>query len=188
MPMQNNPKISVIIPIFNAEKYLDRCLKSIQNQTYTNFEVVLVNDGSTDASKNIYDTYIKLDKRFHSFSQENKGPSVARNLGLDNSSGLYIAFIDADDYIDKAYLEDLIRPIIKHKAQLSCCAYYELSKFNTKPYEVNDFKECDTLITKDILIPKLFAGTAGVLWGKLFNVKLIIDNKLRLNPAIKILH
>lgn len=183
--MQNNSKISVIIPIFNAEKYLDRCLKSIQNQTYTNFEVVLVNDGSTDGSKKIYDTFVNSDNRFHSFSQENNGPSAARNLGLDNSSGLYIAFIDADDYIDKNYLECLIRPIIKHKAQLSCCAYYELSSFNKKPYPVNDFKECPTISNKDIIIPKLFTGTAGVLWGKLFSNEIIKKNQLQLEPAIK---
>ena len=183
--MQNNPKISVIIPIYNADKYLDRCLKSVQEQTYTNFEVILIDDGSPDSSKKIYDTFITSDIRFKCFFQENKGPSSARNLGLDNSSGLYIAFIDADDYIDKTYLEDLIRPIIKHKAQLACCAYYELSKFNKKPYPVNDFKECRTLITKDMFIPKLFAGTAGVLWGKLFSNEIIKKNQLQLAPAIK---
>ena len=100
--------ISVIIPVYNVENYLEECLKSVQTQTYTNIEVILVNDGSTDKSKLICERYCKEDRRFQLLNQENQGLSAARNNGVASSTGEFIAFVDSDDIILPNYLETLI--------------------------------------------------------------------------------
>lgn len=101
--------ISVIVPVYNVEKYLEECLESIQNQTYSNIEIILVNDGSTDKSKEICEKYCKQDSRFKLINQTNQGQSVARNTGVAASTGEFIAFVDSDDIIRQDYLEVLIR-------------------------------------------------------------------------------
>ena len=100
--------ISVIVPVYNVETYLEECLDSIQNQTYTDFEVLLVNDGSTDKSKEICGKYCKQDNRFQLLNQENQGLSAARNSGVAASTGEFIAFVDSDDIILPNYLETLM--------------------------------------------------------------------------------
>ena len=101
--------ISVIVPVYNVEKYLEECLDSIQNQTYSDIEVILVNDGSLDNSKDICEKYCKEDNRFKLINQANQGQSVARNHGVAASTGEFIAFVDSDDIIRQDYLEVLIR-------------------------------------------------------------------------------
>ena len=101
--------ISVIVPVYNVEKYLEECLDSIQNQTYSDIEVILVNDGSLDNSKDICEKYCKEDNRFKLINQANQGQSVARNHGVAASTGEFIAFVDSDDIIRQDYLEALIR-------------------------------------------------------------------------------
>ena len=101
--------ISVIVPVYNVERYLEECLNSIQHQTYTDIEVILVNDGSTDHSKMICERYCEEDSRFHLLNQENQGQSVARNVGVVASKGEYIAFVDSDDILQRNYLEKLMQ-------------------------------------------------------------------------------
>ena len=101
--------ISVIVPVYNVETYLEECLDSIQNQTYTDFEVLLVNDGSTDGSQAICEHYCQTDKRFRLMNQTNQGQSVARNVGVEASTGEFIAFVDSDDIIQINYLEKLMQ-------------------------------------------------------------------------------
>lgn len=101
----NEIMISVIIPIYNTEKYLSRYIESVLNQSYKNFELLLINDGSKDRSGDICDEYAKKDNRIKVFHKENGGVSSARNLGLDNAKGDYVCFIDSDDYVGKRYLE-----------------------------------------------------------------------------------
>ena len=101
--------ISVIVPVYNVEKYLEECLDSIQNQTYSNIEIILVNDGSTDNSKEICEKYCKQDSRFLLINQENQGLSAARNKGVEISTGEYIVFVDSDDIIKTNYLEKLMQ-------------------------------------------------------------------------------
>ena len=101
--------ISVIVPVYNVETYLEECLDSIQNQTYTDFEVLLVNDGSTDGSQAICEYYCQTDKRFRLMNQTNQGQSVARNNGVTASTGEFIAFVDSDDIILSNYLETLMQ-------------------------------------------------------------------------------
>ena len=101
--------ISVIVPVYNAERYLEECLNSIQQQSYTDIEVILVNDGSTDHSKTICERYCEEDSRFYFMNQTNQGQSVARNVGVAASKGEFIAFVDSDDIIQKNYLEKLMQ-------------------------------------------------------------------------------
>ena len=101
--------ISVIVPVYNVEKYLEECLDSIQNQTYTDIEVILVNDGSTDNSEVICEKYCEQDNRFKLINQKNQGQSGARNVGVEASTGEFIAFVDSDDIIKRNYLEKLMQ-------------------------------------------------------------------------------
>ena len=122
--------ISIIVPIFNTEKHLHQCLDSILSQSYENFECLLINDGSTDASASICREYVAKDARFRYFEKENGGVSSARNLGIERSGGAYITFIDSDDWVEFDYLEVLYSAIIQETADISVSTYrtYEMSK------------------------------------------------------------
>ena len=98
-------KYSIIVPIFNAEKYLDRCVGSILSQTYVNWELILVDDGSSDNSGKICDEYAMNDSRIMVFHQTNTGPGAARNVGLSHASGQYILYIDSYDWVESTFLE-----------------------------------------------------------------------------------
>ena len=115
--------ISIIVPIYKVEKYLRQCLDSIQNQTYQNFECLLINDGSPDNSADICREYVSKDARFRYFEKENGGVSSARNLGIECSGGAYITFIDADDWVDSDYLEVLYNALIDENADISVSTY-----------------------------------------------------------------
>ena len=105
----NNPLISVVIPVYNVEKYLRECVDSVLRQTYSNYEIILVDDGATDSSGMICDEYLTLDSRVKVIHQKNGGLSVARNTGLNNAKGDYIYFLDSDDYIEDVTLEHLVK-------------------------------------------------------------------------------
>ena len=115
--------ISIIVPIYNVEKYLRQCLDSIIAQTYQNFECLLINDGSPDNSADICREYVSKDSRFRYFEKENGGASSARNLGIECSGGAYITFIDADDWVDSDYLEVLYNALIDENADISVSTY-----------------------------------------------------------------
>ena len=106
--MNTTPKISVIVPVYNTEKYLHRCIDSILSQTFTDFELLLIDDGSKDSSGAICDEYAAKDNRVRVFHKENGGVSSARNLGLDNATGEWIAFVDADDWVESGYLYSML--------------------------------------------------------------------------------
>lgn len=112
----SNPKISVIIPVYNAAQFLDKCLDSILSQTFTDFELLLIDDGSKDSSGEICDRYAARDSRVRVFHKPNGGVSSARNLGLDNAQGEWIAFCDADDYVAENYLLELLNEAISSNA------------------------------------------------------------------------
>ena len=113
--------ISVIVPVFNVEQYLPRCIDSIINQTYNNLEIILIDDGSTDNSGKICDEYEKKDKRIKTFHKKNGGLSDARNYGLNRMNGKYVSFVDSDDYIDKSFLKVLYSNLKTNKSEISCC-------------------------------------------------------------------
>ena len=126
--------ISVIVPVYNVEEYLEKCLESIQHQTYTDIEVILVNDGSTDTSKEICERFCQIDSRFRLINQENQGQSVARNRGIEESVGQYIMFVDSDDVINTNVLEVLLPYMKTDVDMVECRLTINKEEFNlTKP-------------------------------------------------------
>lgn len=119
-----NDKISVIIPIYNTEKYLSRCIESIIKQTYDNIEIILVNDGSTDQSSKICKKYSRIDNRVVLIEQDNKGAAAARNTGLRHATGNYIGWVDSDDYIEPDMFEKMLDCIHKENADACICQLY----------------------------------------------------------------
>ena len=140
--VEKNIKISIIVPLYNVEEYLEECLESIRNQTYTDIEVILVNDGSTDGSKQICERFCQIDSRFRLINQENQGQSVARNRGFKESIGQYIMFVDSDDVINTNVLEVLL-PYMKPDVDIVECGMtrdkesFFLNKIPTTVFEGN---------------------------------------------------
>lgn len=121
-------KITVIVPVYNVENYLDKCLDSVIKQTYKNIEIIVVNDGSTDNSGEICQEYAQKDNRIVYIEQGNAGLSAARNTGLDNMSGDYVTFVDSDDWIEQDYLETLYKKIVEYQADIAVGNYYSFNE------------------------------------------------------------
>ncbi len=130
--MTETHKASIIIPVYNAEKYLDECLKSILSQSYHNWETILIDDGSSDSSFEICQKYSSLDSRFKCFSQSNSGPGRARNKGLSLATGDYLTFVDADDYIAPDFLKTLIYISTEYNTDVTCCGYVSMNPSNNR--------------------------------------------------------
>lgn len=126
------PLITIIVPIYKVENYLDKCVYSIIQQTYTNLEIILVDDGSPDNCGNICENYRKKDSRIKVIHKENGGLSDARNVGINSATGKYIAFIDSDDYIAINYIEELYKAIKKYNVQIALCSYILISESGEK--------------------------------------------------------
>ncbi|MEI4828900.1 glycosyltransferase family 2 protein [Bacillus sp. FJAT-53711] len=175
------PKVSVIIPVYNCEKYISECLESVLNQTYTNIDIIIVNDGSTDRSEEIVNEYKEKDNRIVYYSQENSGPSEARNKGILNSTGEYLVFVDSDDTINKYYIELLIKQMISTGSDLVCCGYKDISEYGVLNYTDFNF---DNNVSVHAFMDMVCSGTGGVLWSKLYKKEIIINNGLRMDKNI----
>jgi len=167
--------ISIIIPVYNAEKEIERCIKSILNQTYKNIEVIIINDGSTDSSLEIIKKCIKEDSRVKLFDTENKGVSAARNLGIKEASGEYFCFVDADDYVDEALIEKLITytekdyDIIKYKAVSMDKNGKNIEYFNGNTFEEKNGADAfNSLYANDVMLQ--------VPWLYLYKKQFIVEN------------
>ncbi len=179
--------ISVIVPVYGAEKYLSKCLDSIIHQTYQELEIILVEDGSPDRSGEICDAYAAKDGRIKAIHQENGGAAVARNAGLDIATGEYIGFIDPDDYISPFFYEELYRALQEQDASIAICDYQTFAE-NTEPElqkEAADQTTYEMLCTDQEKIRYSFLEKyvhSILLWNKLY--KREIWNKLRM-PEIR---
>ncbi|MDF2946612.1 MAG: glycosyl transferase family 2 [Bacillales bacterium] len=127
------PTISVIVPVYKVEKYINKCVDSILNQTFTDIEVILVNDGSPDNCGRICDEYSKLYNRVKVIHKENGGLADARNAGLEIATGMFVSFIDSDDYIDSDMYEKLLNACLKHGADISMCGRYNVFEHENVP-------------------------------------------------------
>ena len=116
-----NHKISIIIPVYKVEPYIEKCMQSLLDQTYTNFEALIVDDGSPDQSINLAKNIVGNDKRFIFLQKKNGGVPSARNYGLDQATGNYIAFLDSDDYFSPNFLKHMLNAILDSKADISIC-------------------------------------------------------------------
>ncbi len=149
-------KISITVPIYNAEKYLEKCVDSIIAQTYKDVEIILVNDGSVDSSGAICDEYSKRDSRIKVIHKENGGLSSARNAGLDVASGEYVSFVDSDDWIENDMIETLYNACASNGAEIACGGRYDVYPKSTIVGLCPQKTEC---ITVQEMIKKLFAST-----------------------------
>ena len=169
-------KISVIVPVYNVEQYLERCVDSIINQTYTNLEIILVNDGSTDNSGKLCDELAKKDERIRVIHKENGGLSDARNRGIDEAESDLVGFIDSDDYIDSDMYEVLLKNLNDTDANLSMCALYDV--YNNTPEAQVTNKETWELSSeqaiKMVMEAKILSVTAV---NKLYRKSLFSDLK-----------
>lgn len=173
--------ISVIVPIYNVDKYLERCLNSIQNQSYKDFEVLMIDDGSTDNSPLIAEKYSKVDVRFHFFQKSNGGQGSARNYGLDKSQGEYVAFVDSDDWIEKDYLLKLISCAEANQADVVMCGVERVWENGTRIRNPLSNK-------KEYIVTELhsFLNTVSyVSWDKLYRMELFEEIRFPCNMAFE---
>lgn len=167
---ENKPLISIIVPVYKVELYLERCIRSITSQTYKNLEIILVDDGSPDRCGEICEALVQSDSRIRVYHKENGGLSDARNFGVERASGKYIAFIDSDDYIATNYIEYLLNLLNKHNADIACC-YNTQTYGDTADYRTNDEISNECLLTGKEACRKLFGDLYSVLvtaCGKLY--------------------
>ncbi|MBQ3409980.1 glycosyltransferase [Candidatus Saccharibacteria bacterium] len=161
------PLISVIIPVYNTKQYLKNCLDSVLRQTYTNLEIIIIDDGSNDGSAKICDAYAKKDQRIQLIHQKNAGLSAARNAGLKIAKGEYLTFIDGDDSVTVDYVERLLKLVKKYQTNLSICSFAEIYPKRTFNFGQNYAEKCfnTTECLRYMLNEQGFTTTA---WGKLY--------------------
>ncbi len=174
--MKQSKKISIIVPVYNVEEYLERCVDSLITQTYHNIEILLIDDGSTDNSFSICNRYAKTDKRVKTISQANNGVAAARNAGLAIATGDYIGFVDPDDYVDKDMYETLYNLCELYHAKLSCCNAYQQGVKK----DIFD-KDYIQLITSDELFQRVMLECNFALWNKLWHKSLFKQFKFNEN-------
>ena len=174
-----NEKITVIVPVYNVEHYLDKCLDSLINQTYKNLEIIVINDGSTDNSGIICQEYAQKDNRIVYIEKENGGQSEARNMGLDRMTGSYVTFVDSDDWVELDYVETLYQKITEYQADIAVVNYYSFNQsegmyyfhiFGDSYYE----KVYDNVsIFENLYESKEMKNIAFIsVWGKLYRASL----------------
>ena len=157
-------KVSVIIPVYNSENYIEKCISSLQRQTFTDFEMIVINDGSTDNSLQLINALAKTDSRIKVFDQVNMGTANTRNLGIKASSGKYIMFIDNDDWINEDYIEQFYNEISKSKADIVVGGYNR----------VNDDKIMFVRRISNII--DIYSQLAP--WAKIYNRDFILQNDI----------
>ena len=167
--------ISVVVPVYNVEKYIDKCINSIINQTYKNLEIILVDDGSPDNCGNICDEYAKKDNRIIVIHKENGGVSSARNIGIKNAKGKWITFVDSDDWIENDYVEKLSKIGIQNKAEVVLCGYNRINNNDKQP--INAIGEIKKYNSFEYLIKTLNPQTGfGFCHMKLIKKEIIERN------------
>lgn len=188
--------VSVIVPVYNSEKYLNKCLDSILNQTYKNIEVVIIDDGSTDNSLSICKKYSTLNKQIKLFSEENKGVSHARNIGINIATGQWIIFLDSDDWMESNAIMDAIDLINKNNYDTICWNYKKL--INNEFFYCNKIDESVVNNEKDLISIlysiiesgyydiNYFGEYIRAPWAKMLNKKIIEDNNIRFDETLYI--
>lgn len=176
------PKLSIIIPVYNSEKYLTRCLNSVINQSYKNIEIIIINDASTDNSQNIINTYKEKDARIISLiNKKNRSHAFSRNTGLDISTGDFITFVDSDDWIENNMYEEMMEVLIKNNADIIECNAKIIQNNSTNLFIKSlkaDFKKNNIQIDKYIL--NLYKNKmCNALWNKIYKTEIIKNNNIK---------
>lgn len=170
-----HPKISIIVPVYNAEKYLRRCVDSILAQSFTDFELILVDDGSPDGSSVICDEYAKNDKRIKVIHKENGGVASARQCGIDNAAGEYTIHADPDDWVEPTMLEELYNKAKKTDADMVICDFY----VDTDKNSIYNRQEVSSETSQQVLVDLLFHRLHGSLWNKLIKLACYTDYNIK---------
>ena len=181
--MNKNIKISIIVPIYNAEKYIRRCIESILKQTYPNIELILINDGSNDKSLEICEEYKKNDERIVLVNKNNEGVSVARNTGIEKATGELISFVDADDYLERSFLQELLNIMNKYNVKYVTCGYNRV--YDNYVEQINN-NLSEILMTSDEYLNKILNVQTGYGFAhmKLINKSVIGD--IRFDKTLKV--
>ncbi len=188
----NQPLVSVVIPVYNVEKYLDRCICSVVDQTYRNTEIILVDDGSNDKSPEICDSWAQRDGRIKVIHKQNAGAGMARNTGIDNAEGEFILFVDSDDYVDLSTVSKCVETLQKDKSDIVMFGRVEAKKngeTSIKPICTDKFYFENKAVTEDIL-SGLFINEKGFgvgVCGKMFRFSVIKDNGIRFHSERELL-
>lgn len=185
MDKQIIPVISIIVPVYNSEAFLRRCIESVLSQTFSDFELILINDGSVDFSGKICDEYSSMDNRVVVIHKNNEGVSIARNVGLNMARGEWLLFIDSDDYVLSDYLECLLKVAEGEHLVISG---YIAEDYDGIVIKQSTFKEgCLYLDKCDIEVSQLDSILVyGTPWGKLYLKSIVLDNKIYFNSELSI--
>lgn len=177
-------KLSIIIPVYNAQKYLEKCLETVLACPSSEMECILINDGSRDASINICREFAKKDSRFIVIDKKNEGVSVARNTGMVYATGIYILFLDADDYIDIRKWEQILRVIEEGYDFISFSYYtlYENGVVVEERFPIDDVESTDVQIVRQILVASASLNTC---WGKLMRREIIVNNRITFKKGLR---
>lgn len=175
-----NPDISIIVPIYNAEKYIEKCILSLLNQTHKNIELLCINDGSKDESEKIINQLSKMDSRIRIFNQPNSGPATARNLGLKNAKSPYIMFCDSDDWYEPKMCEKMLNAIQFHKVDFVICDanFHEDDQFHKRSLKSIVSKHKLKHFGHIQLNEKIKSEIFVVLWNKIFKKEIIDKNQI----------
>ena len=180
----SRPSVTVIVPVYNAAATLERCVESILAQSFRDFELLLVNDGSTDASGRICGEYERKDPRVRVLLQPNRGVSAARNLGLDNASGKFVAFCDSDDSVKDFWLSSMMS--VSGKAGLVVCGY-NIHRTEPEGWASHTLGHTEIFTDDDVLLETLLRGRLlQFVWNKLFNMSVIRESSLRFEESFTI--
>lgn len=180
-------KVSVIVPVYNAEKTIDVCVKSVLNQSYSDLELILIDDGSTDKSFEKCTQYKNLDDRVVVISQSNGGPGKAKNTGIDKANGKCICFVDSDDLLPSYAVDEMVASYLKEKSELVVAGYTEIhsKKNGNRRNKIPNF-ENGVIRDKKRVYNELFNhGFICAPWGKLFNTKIIKDNNIAFDECYR---
>ena len=182
--------ISILMPVYNAEKYLNETIDTIKNQSFSNWELIIVDDGSIDNSKEICTKLMNDDKRIKYIFQENLGVSHTRNVALENAQGKYIVFVDSDDLIHEDYLKILINSIEKNNSDISVCNFIERKISNTgkieditREFYLKEVMEMSEM--KDYIMDFGNSGLLNPLWNKIYKNQIIKDNNITFDEKVE---
>lgn len=170
-------KVSIIVPVYNVEKYLEKCVDSLVNQTYCNIEIILIDDGSTDSSGSLCDKYAEKYTNVFAYHKKNGGLSDARNVGLSKVTGEYVSFVDSDDWISTHMIEKMVNALHKFDAQIACCDYFVVEEdYIDRSVKLSGEIHCRE--THDALKVLLLNTRVGsFVWNKLFSSRILINEK-----------
>lgn len=191
--MRRQPQVSIIVPAYNVENYIERCLNSLVNQTFKDIEIITINDGSTDKSLELLNKYAKEDIRVSVIDLGDEGVSYCRNLGVEKANGKYIMFVDSDDWIDSNMIEAMYKKAEENKLDLVMCSYIREFKDHSKEKRFNlpeeiiykEDKVKNELLRKlvgpvkeELSNPEML-DALGTVWGKLYRADILKENKLK---------